>query len=90
MKAIAFWAEAAKVDIEVDTFVLLKGVKVRTLLRDVSVVQPPGEYKEHVCCNHMFRCRGRLILKWQSSYTCLHKLHVVVESNNRTVQLRAR
>ena len=36
MKAIAFWAEAAKVDIEVDSFVLLKGVKVRTLLRRVG------------------------------------------------------
>ncbi len=67
MKAIAFWAEAAKMEIEVDTFVLLKGVKVRALLRDVSVVQTLGEYKEHVRCNHMSRCDGRLISKRQSS-----------------------
>ncbi len=43
-KAIVFWAEAAKVEVSVDDYVLLKGVKARIVVKDVSVVQPFHQY----------------------------------------------
>ena len=36
MKTIVFWAEAASMNIKTNAFLLLKGVKVRSLWRDVS------------------------------------------------------